>query len=319
MAVAGKVSIREMAKRLGDLLTKIHDDAPDREDQIFNVLHAAWKKGRSEVIRRGANWEDPGAGIACFVEDPAKEDWCLCGAHISRHYGGTEYRCHPRNEDPLHVKGAYEDGADMTIPTTDQLQRTMEKNVNTILEALPRGIPKEVVMGAMSGWWWKLQADALLVQLRRAVLAGRGKIPVGLPKAEDPLDDEMPDALNDCGSLEREDLVKAFKLMDEGMPDILERLGPFTRAGLDLGILVDEKQAAYGNSVGHSGAILKILYPDGVHLDSYGDMMLIVRVLDKFSRLASNPKGDLMGESPWRDVAGYGLLGQAQHDKRNES
>ena len=85
---------------------------------------------------------------------------------------------------------------------------------------------------------------------------------------------------------------------------------------LELGRLVDEKQAAYGDSVGKTGPIMRVFYPNGIPLEALDDALLMVRVLDKLNRMASNPTGDRMGESPWRDVAGYGLLGQAQHDRR---
>jgi len=92
--------------------------------------------------------------------------------------------------------------------------------------------------------------------------------------------------------------------------------GKFGRMGLELGQLVDRKQQAYGDSVGKTGPIMRILYPDGIPREAVDDALLMVRVLDKLNRMASNPSGDLMDESPWKDVAGYGLLGQAQHNTR---
>ena len=44
---------------------------------------------------RGANWTDPGTGEECFIA-PTGSETCTCGKHISRHYGGTEYRCESR-------------------------------------------------------------------------------------------------------------------------------------------------------------------------------------------------------------------------------
>lgn len=85
--------------------------------------------------------------------------------------------------------------------------------------------------------------------------------------------------------------------------------GKFERAGQDLGRLVDEKQEAYGDSVRKSGEIMKILYPSGVPVESMKDALLVVRVIDKLSRIATDK--DALGESPWHDIGGYGLLGLA--------
>lgn len=75
----------------------------------------------------------------------------------------------------------------------------------------------------------------------------------------------------------------------------------------EIGKLCAEKNAAYGDSHAQSGKILEILFPAGVRVDQYTDMLGVVRVLDKLFRIATQP--DAFGESPWRDIAGYGLLG----------
>lgn len=77
--------------------------------------------------------------------------------------------------------------------------------------------------------------------------------------------------------------------------------------GTAIGQMVDEKQAAYGDSFGKSGAILRILYPNGIAPDQIDDALCIVRIVDKLFRIASDK--DALGESPYRDIAGYGLLG----------
>lgn len=88
----------------------------------------------------------------------------------------------------------------------------------------------------------------------------------------------------------------------------------YEKLGSEVGKLVDEKQVAYGNSYGKSGEVLQILYPDGVMPEQYTDMLAIVRVLDKLFRIATQK--DAFGESPWRDVAGYGLLGVKKDEGR---
>jgi hypothetical protein len=77
--------------------------------------------------------------------------------------------------------------------------------------------------------------------------------------------------------------------------------------GQAIGKLVEEKQAAYGDSFGKSGDVLRVLYPQGIGPDQIDDALCIVRIVDKLFRIATDK--DALGESPYRDIAGYGLLG----------
>lgn len=77
--------------------------------------------------------------------------------------------------------------------------------------------------------------------------------------------------------------------------------------GREVGELVETKQAAYGDSFGRSGAVMRELYPNGIAPEQMDDALAVVRVLDKLFRLANAPHA--FGESPWRDIAGYALLG----------
>jgi hypothetical protein len=52
--------------------------------------------------------------------------------------------------------------------------------------------------------------------------------------------------------------------------------------------------------------LLKTIYPNGVQPDQYNDMLAMARIFDKLFRIAT--KKDAFGESPWRDVAGYGVI-----------
>jgi len=71
-------------------------------------------------------------------------------------------------------------------------------------------------------------------------------------------------------------------------------------------VLVESKDAAYGNSFDVAGEFLKTLYPHGIKPEQYGDMLALVRIYDKMKRIAS---GD-SSENSWGDITGYGLLGQ---------
>jgi hypothetical protein len=93
---------------------------------------------------------------------------------------------------------------------------------------------------------------------------------------------------------------------------------PFSQLGDELGQLVDEKQRQYGDAVTRVSAMLSVLYPTGVPLRAVHDALLIVRVCDKLCRISQRGSDgkDLGGESPWQDIAGYGLLGY-ENDRKN--
>jgi hypothetical protein len=88
----------------------------------------------------------------------------------------------------------------------------------------------------------------------------------------------------------------------------------YTDIGIEIGSLVDEKNAAYGSSFAESYKILSVLYPNGIKPEQYTDALAIVRVIDKLFRIAN--KKDAFGESPWKDIAGYALLGIANDSKK---
>lgn len=90
-------------------------------------------------------------------------------------------------------------------------------------------------------------------------------------------------------------------------------MGSFSDIAAEVGKLVEEKNAAYGDSFAKSSEILRVLYPSGVEPASYGDLLCVVRVLDKLFRVATAK--DAFGESPWRDVCGYAILALARADK----
>jgi hypothetical protein len=84
-------------------------------------------------------------------------------------------------------------------------------------------------------------------------------------------------------------------------------MGKYEDLAKKVGQLVDDKNKAYGNSFADVGDFLKILYPNGVTPENYTDMLCVVRVFDKLKRIAT--KKDAFGESPYRDIVGYALLG----------
>ena len=88
----------------------------------------------------------------------------------------------------------------------------------------------------------------------------------------------------------------------------------YKQIGEEIGSLVDEKNAAYGSSFAESYKILSVLYPNGIKPEQYTDALAIIRVIDKLFRLAT--KKDAFGESPWRDIAGYAILGVSNDESK---
>ena len=114
--------------------------------------------------------------------------------------------------------------------------------------------------------------------------------------------------LNEIAALKNEIAKKNYLLKKEAAHSEYEELGA------SIGITVAEKQKAYGDSFGKAGGVLRILYPDGIRPEQYDDALAVTRIIDKLFRIATN--GDAFGESPYRDIAGYGILGMAkgEHD-----
>ncbi len=82
--------------------------------------------------------------------------------------------------------------------------------------------------------------------------------------------------------------------------------GKYEEIGATIGVLVDKKNTAYGNSITESGKIMRILYPRGIGPAQYDDALAMIRIIDKMFRIATAKKA--FGENPFMDIAGYGIL-----------
>ncbi|MDF2499317.1 MAG: hypothetical protein K0Q77_31 [Anaerosporomusa subterranea] len=89
--------------------------------------------------------------------------------------------------------------------------------------------------------------------------------------------------------------------------------GRFQAIGNRIGQLVDQKDKAYGEAITTVEGVLRILYPGGINLEQFKDALIIVRILDKFSRIAKGDK-KAFGENPWADCAGYSIQGVARYE-----
>ena len=93
--------------------------------------------------------------------------------------------------------------------------------------------------------------------------------------------------------------------------------GRFEVLGQKIGAMVDIKNIKYGNSFAESHKILAILYPNGISIEQMPDALAIIRIIDKLFRIATDR--DALGESPYRDIAGYGILGAYRVEKNGPS
>jgi len=90
----------------------------------------------------------------------------------------------------------------------------------------------------------------------------------------------------------------------------------FEKIATEIGKFVDDKDAACGSSFLKSEKILKILYPNGIEPNQYKDMLAITRIIDKLFRIATQK--DAFGENPFKDIAGYGILGVANGESEKK-
>lgn len=87
----------------------------------------------------------------------------------------------------------------------------------------------------------------------------------------------------------------------------------YEKIGQEIGSLVDKKNAAYGSAFERAGEILKVLYPDGIKPEQYTDVLATIRIIDKLFRIANDKSA--FNEEPWKDIAGYGILGVGKERK----
>ncbi|HOL44382.1 MAG TPA: hypothetical protein PK659_09040 [Methanothrix sp.] len=88
-------------------------------------------------------------------------------------------------------------------------------------------------------------------------------------------------------------------------------LKEYEEIALELAQLLASKQAAYGDSFGRSGEILRVLFPDGIRPESYDIVLPLTRIIDKIFRLSTGHH-----EDSWEDIAGYAMLAVAKNRKR---
>ncbi len=85
--------------------------------------------------------------------------------------------------------------------------------------------------------------------------------------------------------------------------------------GLELANLLFDKHDHYRDSILRVALLLEVCYPNGVQPDQYVDLGLVVRVFDKMIRITGGERRS-DSESPWKDIGGYGVLGEVADRKK---
>ena len=80
----------------------------------------------------------------------------------------------------------------------------------------------------------------------------------------------------------------------------------YEEKALEIAQLVGTKNKAYGDSLSKIGQILELLYGNSISKERYNDLHIVVRILDKLSRIASGDK-EAFEEDPFEDICGYSL------------
>jgi dihydrofolate reductase len=75
----------------------------------------------------------------------------------------------------------------------------------------------------------------------------------------------------------------------------------------EIGELLEEKNKVYGSAFDEGETFLKLLYPNGIKVDQYGDVLCLARMFDKMKRIAT--RKDAFNENPYKDLCGYSILG----------
>src|SRR2546425_156935 len=87
----------------------------------------------------------------------------------------------------------------------------------------------------------------------------------------------------------------------------------FAAIGAEIGQLVEKKNKAYGNAFVRTADMMRVVFPDGIKPEQYLDAGIFFRMFDKIFRIVTEP--DAFGESPYKDIAGYGICGTGVSQK----
>ena len=79
----------------------------------------------------------------------------------------------------------------------------------------------------------------------------------------------------------------------------------YEEIGKNIGALVDKKNKAYGNSFSDVESFIKMIFPEKINVDNYGDAIFIIRLFDKMKRLATDKNA--FNEDVYKDIIGLAV------------
>jgi len=105
--------------------------------------------------------------------------------------------------------------------------------------------------------------------------------------------------------------------------EALSKPKSFREIATEIGQFTDMKNEAYGSSVDATYEVMKIFLKKYKNDDNtytipeslLKHILLQVRMIDKQNRVFNSPDGDKLNESPYRDLAGYSLIGVRMMEK----
>ncbi len=74
-------------------------------------------------------------------------------------------------------------------------------------------------------------------------------------------------------------------------------MSKYQQIATEIASLVERKQTSYGDAFGQAHLVLAILFPNGIPVERYTDVLTITRIVDKLFRIANNK--ELFAEDPW--------------------
>lgn len=91
------------------------------------------------------------------------------------------------------------------------------------------------------------------------------------------------------------------------IPENLKHQKLIFEAGEKQTLLVAEKNSAYGSAFEQITKLLEQLFPNGIPVHKYGDVSILIRMLDKVCRIA-NEQENFNNEDAWDDIMGYAMI-----------
>lgn len=120
-----------------------------------------------------------------------------------------------------------------------------------------------------------------------------------------------------------ESFIESYEEFEKSLDEALSKPKSFRQIAVEIGQFTDMKNEAYGSSVDATYEVMKVFLNKYKNADNtytipeslLKHILLQVRMIDKQNRVFNSPDGDKLNESPYRDLAGYSLIGVRMMEK----